>query len=250
MFRPLLLALFAVGPLISPKPAQAVEASETPGAVCDLEEGDFYRLLTDPAPTRQGAVIAMNIVSGGGHDSAWGGPVANACARDWQLSDPAVTLSPDFKSFIISGDARPGARVRISARIANTTIATEFVIVGKDAVVPTGYWTEVGDAACPASQPVLREFALLADGTFKATWMPFETYVDYWGTYSFDQATGAISLTPTDGNYIPTDADLVGVANLDAGGDLLVTGMFFGTRRDSEPSAPQLQGCSLRFKRR
>ncbi len=51
----------------------------------------------------------------------------------------------------------------------------------------------------------IEELHFDADGSFSVTWIPFEVYKDYWGTYAYDLATGSISLSVAGGNYVPTD---------------------------------------------
>ena len=51
----------------------------------------------------------------------------------------------------------------------------------------------------------VQELHFDASGGFSVTWIPFEVYKDYWGTYTYDLATGALSLTVEGGNYVPPD---------------------------------------------
>jgi hypothetical protein len=67
----------------------------------------------------------------------------------------------------------------------------------------------VSAGACPTVDAVpparVEELVFEASGSFRVTWFPFEVYVDYWGTYTFDVASGSLSMTITGGNYIPPD---------------------------------------------
>ena len=65
-------------------------------------------------------------------------------------------------------------------------------------------------------------------GEFSVTWTPFEVYYDYWGTYAYDEATGALVLSVDGGNYVPADLDGEGTAMV-AGGQLTLTDMWLGT---------------------
>ena len=51
------------------------------------------------------------------------------------------------------------------------------------------------------------ELEFRADGTFSVTWVPFETYRDYWGRYTLDLRTGRLNLQVETGNYVPPDVD-------------------------------------------
>ena len=53
----------------------------------------------------------------------------------------------------------------------------------------------------------IRELIFDPDGSFAVTWVPFESYKDYWGTYTFDLSQGTLELTVTGGNTIPPDVD-------------------------------------------
>ena len=64
-----------------------------------------------------------------------------------------------------------------------------------------------GPDSTPADEaPLIREFKLNEDGTFAVTWFPFERYKDYWGTYTVDRESGAVTFTVTGGNAVPPRA--------------------------------------------
>lgn len=238
--RHALFALAAVAALVAVTPAEAAEplTGAEFRAACQEAKGDAYRLFVTPEVTRQGAELAVQAVMIG-PNAPWGGPLPLACLKNWRLSVPtAATLSADHSRLIIADTAVPGTPVKLTAEFDGKTAAVEFTIVARDAVVLTGYWSEVGDADCPVGEPLLRELHFIADGRFEATWMPFERYIDYWGDYSFDAATGAIVLKPTGGNHVPADADLDGKAAIGPDGLLRFSGFFFGSP-SSGPRPPR-----------
>lgn len=96
-----------------------------------------------------------------------------------------------------------------------------------------GYWFETTSE----NSTYIGELYFNSDGTFGITWEPFETYVDYWGTYTYDKQTGRIKLTIEYGNYIPNDTDLDGYVFENANEDLEFYGMYFGT-----PQFPEING--------
>ena len=119
-----------------------------------------------------------------------------------------------------------------------------------DAATPSiaGTWTEVtpvtcGDGAAVAADPLL-ELVFSPDGNFSVTWEPFETYRDYWGTYTYT-ASGELNMHVTDGNALPPAADLAGHADLAADGALVLKNVDFGPHSGgiSHPA-----GCEFRFK--
>lgn len=239
MVRLLLAALAAVALTAFASPASAAEP-------CPKGVRAVALHLT-PEVTRQGATLKVSAVALT-EDNPWGVSAPIACLKGWKVSDPAIArLSSDRGRLIIAETAPVGAKVTLTASLRGNTAEVAFTVVAKDAVVLTGFWSEVGEADCPAGEPPLRELRFLGDGQFEATWTPFERYVDYWGTYVFDPASGAIRLTPTGGNRIPADADLEGRAALGADGLLRLTGVFFGSPTDP-PLAPR--DCPLVFKPR
>lgn len=247
------LVLFIAAALLALTAPVVASAETTPltgaalTAACNEARDEVYRLSLSPELTRQGGTLRV-FVHSRGPKHPWGGTVPNACMKGWKVSDPALArFSDDHTHLIIADDAPAGAKVQIAARIDNDVATAEFVVVAADAVVLTGYWTEVGDSQCPASATPLRELHFKPNGQFEVTWTPFETYVDYWGDYTFDPATGAVEFAPTGGNYRPVDADLTGRASLGPDGLLHLTDLFFGSSRSgaATPSA-----CGLVFKSR
>jgi hypothetical protein len=88
------------------------------------------------------------------------------------------------------------------------------------------------------------ELHFLADGSFSVTWIPFEIYLDYWGSYTFDPATGEISLTIENGNWIPPDFRLFdGPRFRVEGGVLSLDGLWLGTPFGGDPGIR----CGHRF---
>ncbi|RZO84556.1 MAG: hypothetical protein EVA65_10125 [Oceanococcus sp.] len=83
--------------------------------------------------------------------------------------------------------------------------------------------------------PVLpiKEFELHADGRFSVTWHPFESYVDYWGTYNTNGHDIAFKVTK--GNFVPARRDLEGAFEVLPERQLQLTGVFLGDpQRDQE----------------
>lgn len=103
-----------------------------------------------------------------------------------------------------------------------------------------GYWRQADSDNC-ARRGRVEELIFQADGKFKVTWTPFESYVDYWGTYTFDPASGRLDLSVEDGNYVPGD---VTSGPLVLAGDTftLAEPMSFGT-------SPLGQRCAAPFRK-
>ena len=82
-----------------------------------------------------------------------------------------------------------------------------------------GYWREVQQISCDTGEafepdPRIEELVLRDTGDFSVTWQPFETYVDYWGTWTHDPETASIGLEIEGGNWVPTDFEGAGFANV------------------------------------
>lgn len=91
-------------------------------------------------------------------------------------------------------------------------------------------WDEIGVKAA-------NELVLNKDGTFNFTVMPFETYKDYWGTFSVDETKHIINFKIEGGNNVPKDAKLKNVKYaFDKEGHLILTNYYYGTvAKESKP---------------
>jgi hypothetical protein len=103
-----------------------------------------------------------------------------------------------------------------------------------------GFWTETMQLPCGRGapfepDPVIGELVFQNTGEFSVTWTPFEIYYDYWGTYTYDEATGALVLTVDGGNYVPEDIDGEGTATV-VDGVLTLEDMWLGVAQ--EPVTP------------
>lgn len=99
-----------------------------------------------------------------------------------------------------------------------------------------GYWSETMQLPCDAGppfvpEPTIPELIFYDTGEFTVTWTPFEVYIDYWGTFTHDTGTGALSLTVEGGNYVPDDIDGEGTATV-VDGVLTLEDLWLGTAQD------------------
>ena len=92
--------------------------------------------------------------------------------------------------------------------------------------------------------PPIGELVFDADGGFSVTWVPFEVYHDYRGTFTTDVRAGAIELKRGQGNFTPSDFD--GHGSFEVNGDVLVLrDVWFGTK--TAKRKPDV--CALTFAR-
>ena len=112
-----------------------------------------------------------------------------------------------------------------------------------------GLWTQTSPPCARGTPPPskVEELEFEPGGRALVTFGAFETYHDYWGPYRHDPATGALTINVERGNSIPTDLDLEGRASITPDGELVLSGISFGTPSGSGPEA---RNCTLRFTRR
>jgi hypothetical protein len=191
----------------------------------------------DTTVYRQGAVVRLTPMV----DRAPAGTdeIPLKCTSGWAVTGPA-TLSQDRKSLTIAPDAPVGAIVLIRYYHSGKPVQAQFRVVPRDEIVLTGRYTQRSLEGCSAPEPV-RELEFQPENRFSVTFMPFETYRDYWGRYSFDPATKQIRLKVEGGNFVPPSLDLEGEAEL-AEGRLRLKDIFLGSR----DGAPQ-SGCTYLF---
>lgn len=161
-----------------------------------------------------------------------------------------ATIGLDNGILTIDPATSGGTTFTVSAEIAGSSqiTETEVVVYTAEAFPLVGMWSEVAQLDCTSGQPLvpelpIEELVFAADGTFAVTWMPFESYVDYWGTYALDPETGTIDLTINGGNDIPDDFDGAGSFDLESGGQLVLTDLWLGTPGSGQ--APP--NCGHRF---
>lgn len=255
MIRTLACLTAAAGLVLSacatPAPAGPPMAKARPD--CSEATAGNYWLTIGPQPVRQGAEVRVGVWKAGDYPGAET-PIPAACMKDWKASDPGVDIASDGAGLRVGAGVKPGTVVEVSGAIGGGRARASFTVIAAGAVSLTGTWSEVGGPGCPPSPEPLRELVFTTEGGFKATWTPFESYVDYWGDYRFDPATGTLSMTVTGGNQKPGQADLEGVAMLGEDGLLALSGIDFG-RGPPAPvapagtAAPDRTPCPLYFKR-
>jgi hypothetical protein len=197
----------------------------------------FAFVATDTTVYRQGAVV--RVTPSVDRSPAGTDELPLKCTTGWSVTGPAI-LSPDRTSLTIAADAPAGSIVTVGFSHDGKPVEARFKVVAKDEVVLTGRYGQQGLEGCSAPEPV-RELEFQPENRFSVTFTPFETYRDYWGTYSFDSATKRLRLTVEGGNFVPPSLDLEGEAEL-AGGRLRLKDIFLGSR-DGAPRS----GCTYVF---
>ena len=215
--------------------SEPVKVSEDPK--CYPVNSHRFFIATETQIFRQGATVRIRPMA---DSSPFGDQeLAPACLSYWSISGPA-RLSRDRSAFTIAPDAAIGSIVRIRFKKDATEVISEFRVVGRDEILLTGRYSQKSVTGCEIAEPV-RELEFNPNGGFSVTFLPFETYKDYWGGYTFDPATGHIRMNVTGGNFVPPDLDLEGEAEL-ASGRLTLRNVFLGSRQ-----SPAQKGCTYLF---
>jgi hypothetical protein len=159
-------------------------------------------------------------------------------------------IDPDTGILNIDATTSSGSVFTVQAEIegGRHVVATRVKIFTPETNPLIGYWHEEAQLTCESGAEVapampIRELIFDPDGSFAVTWVPFESYKDYWGTYTFDLAQGTLELTVTGGNTVPPDVDGEGRFARDATGALILTDLWLGT--PSLESGPP--NCGHRF---
>jgi hypothetical protein len=173
-------------------------------------------------------------------------------ATTWSVGPAGgAGIDPAKGELAIDGSVPSGSQFTVSATVEEDrqAVTAEVHVYTPEGNPFVGFWREEAQLACDDGEevaPALRveELVFAADGQFAVTWQPFESYVDYWGTYAFDLNAGTIELTITSGNFVPGDVDGQGRFKVEEG-KLVLTDVWLGTSHSSK--APP--NCGHRFSR-
>jgi hypothetical protein len=178
-------------------------------------------------------------------------PVPPPCVDGWGLSPGApALLDPASGIGAVAQDAPDGATFNLMAQVGAQTVQGQVRVVDPARHPLKGVWRQVGEIACGGSaQRVparpLRELRFTGSNIFTATWTPFESYVDYSGTFSFDVPGKDLVLSITGGNDVPAQTQARLRATFDSEGALIVSALPGGTRNPRDPAV-----CEMVFERR
>jgi hypothetical protein len=200
----------------------------------------------------------LQMQPGASHDFSLG--VVECCyffepveaAATWSV-EPAegASINPSTGAFSVDPDTPAGSVFTVSADVENgrRVVSIEVHVFTPQAnPFVASMWREEAQFACDTGEEVIPEeligeLDLRADGKFSVTWMPFEIYRDYWGTYEYDLELGTLDLVATGGNYIPDDVDGSGLFSFDEQARLILTDIWLGSRHEASGPA----NCGHRF---
>jgi hypothetical protein len=225
-FIPILAAALAVATV---HPAAAQRG-------CRIPAGQFFSLGTEPLEMTPGQAqqLSAGISPGPGILLA----LPRGCAVRWSLVGPAPARIDARGRLAIGPGAPIGAEFRVRAVMGRDTAVREVHVVDPRLVPVVGTWQQAQAAECASGRLLrlerVRELVFRRDGRFTVTFTPFETYNDYWGRYTWDAATRALSMWFEGGNRVPEGLDLNGTAHV-ANGGLELKDMWLGQPNSTTP---------------
>lgn len=199
--------------------------------------------------TAPGAVDTLRVREYRGHFGPHELPAG--CRPVWSIASGApATLSPATGVLRVDPRAADGATFPVSVRVAQQTAETTVRVVDRARRPLVGRWTEVARTPCgagaeePPGETPLRELIFHGNGSFSVTWTPFESYTDYWGTYTYEPRTGRLRFWVEGGNRLPPQRDLDGRAMLEGEDELHLADLWLGS-----PSSSSRPACGTTFQR-
>lgn len=216
-------------------------AAADPAKSCNPPSDYAHWLRIENVAAKPGAKLKLSALRG---VSFYWEEVPLHCTRGWRVSNPrAVKLSRDRRSIRISKDAKPGETVEISYVVRGERESASIRIVGRDEATIVGSYRQKALIGCRQNSHV-GELKLTDKGRFEVTYQPFETYVDYWGSYRFDPASGALTMKIEGGNFVPPDTVLNGTAQR-KDGKLTLSGFDLGGAHPTQRETAS--GCIYEF---
>lgn len=216
----------ATAPITSPAAPPMVD--------CSLFNTDRLVFWFGERDTQAGEVLASQpVLVRRPHDLV---PVPPACINAWRLSADAPAVIDALSGIgVVSQDARDGATFTLIAQVGAQMAQGKMRVVDPAKHPLRGLWRQTQEIACGTGlQRVplkpLHELRFLSSGNFSATWTPFESYIDYEGTFNYDPAKGELQLLVTGGNDLPAQSKIVASARLEPPGRLIVSALPGGSR--------------------
>lgn len=172
----------------------------------------------------------------------------------WSI-EPATGahIDPRTGDFYVDETTPPGTVFTVKADVENgRRILTVNVYIYTPKTHPlVRIWEQKAEIACGTGKTQtpkhpIRELAFYADGTYSVTWIPIETMIDYWGTYTYDRRKGRIQFTVSEGSGYVLPAGIDGEGSIELKeGDLILKGIWLGSREGEDKG----NVCGLIFSR-
>ncbi len=243
------LSLVAGCATTDPQPPLPPQPPEPPVYVppdqdCERLASFGKRIEVTPVIARVGTDLTLRAAFADG--PAGMKPIPASCLSNWTVSNPAwASFSADHATLTLHPGAPAGETLTIGVEHLGKRFERTIRLVGRDEVVLTGFWSQQSvTCTSPFMQPeAVRELEFTDGGGFNVTYLPFESYVDFWGRADVNLGAGTVGFTVTGGNDVPGWEAATARAQVDGEGRLHVDGVVLD-------SAPQGETCDYIFARR
>lgn len=131
--------------------------------------------------------------------------IPSGCDVRWSVTGSATISNSGLLA--VARDASPGAMVLVSAQVDTLVARLNVQVVDPSPNPLAATWSQTAPSTCArgyqSGDAIVRELVFRRGKTFSVTRTPFESYRDYWGTYTYDVPTGQLTLTVENGNSLP-----------------------------------------------
>lgn len=179
--------------------------------------------------------------------------IPRECVSDWKSSVPALAqIDAKTGGGRIRADGADGSVLTVSAHVGPHAVSAPLRVVDAVRHPLMGTWRQTQEIICGNSRrekacTPIGELRFSAAGAFSLTRTPFERYIDYSGSYRFDEQQKTLALTISSGNRKPDINTFNAKAHLTEAGELQVA-QLPDPAGDANPSgAPS--ACDMIFVR-
>lgn len=238
-----------------PAPGPAPDSASSPAAgTCEWPEGHILLIAGgfEALEVKPGESVQLGLETTEGRFSPTA-PLPASCRAAWSV-EPAGAASIDAAGLLTVPAGTPvGTAFLAAAELAGTRARREVRVADPDPSPLVGTWRQAGKAECGGAAVAsdtlgIRELILRPTGQFSVTWLPFESYQDYWGRYEYDRATGRLAMRVEGGNRVPPGIDLDGRATVE-NGRLVMRDIWLGTPGQSPDAPAGGPSCTVSFSR-
>jgi hypothetical protein len=245
------LLLIVVSACSGNRQTPAVLATSADPSACAPPAGEVLVIALGDIELVPGDIAPLEVTSSP-HPSAFEA-LPSTCTVTWTVTPPGRGASIEATSgtLTIASDAAIDSAFEVHAKLADgRDVANRVRVVRRGRGSMVGVYREVSRVSCGGSEPTVSahpigELEFMGDGTFRATWVPFEVRYDYWGTYFHDPDQRTLTLRVTGGNYVPSDLDDAGTVVFEGADSFRLRDMWLG----SASPGLETRSCQQTFNR-
>ncbi|HEU4452188.1 MAG TPA: hypothetical protein VFR81_03975 [Longimicrobium sp.] len=248
-----LLSLAVAACATQQAPAPAPESTSSAGA-CEWPEGHILLIAGgfEALEVKPGESVQLGLETTEGRFSPRS-PLPASCRAAWSV-EPAGAATVDAAGRLtVPAGTQVGTAFLVAADLGGERARRDVRVADPDPSPIVGTWRQAGPAECggvavAADSMGIQELIIRPTGQFSVTWIPFETYKDYWGRYEYDRATGRLAMRVEGGNRVPPGIDLDGRAAVE-NGRLVMRDIWLGTPSGSPDAPAGGPSCTVSFGR-